>query len=270
MWFDNAEKVGRDVGRAAASASTRSACSATDEVSRAVAFEPGCAIYVSSGPKRGAGAAPDYERLLAEGIKRRHERHVHRARSPPRPTRCCESGPRTEYPPLGGASLYVSGNFTGFASDELAGAAHDDVAEHLTCRALYYLPEPPLPRGRRDDGRARLRPLPSTSSRSSPSPADHIHLTIWRGPIELIASGLGVELHQIRGRLERRSTERDLEVVFGIVVWAGTAGVFRTIAAGRGLRSGGIVVDHVIRMALWVAAQLPVLGNDTPSRLRRH
>ena len=85
--------------------------------------------------------------------------------------------------------------------------------------------------------------------------------TIWRGPIELIASGLGVELDEIRGRLERRLTERDLEVAFGTVP-AGTVGAVRTIAAGMVDGREAIVVDHVIRMARDVAGDWPTSDND--------
>ena len=118
--------------------------------------------------ERGAGAVPDYERLLDAGInvvtttstelvfppsadealrvRLQDAAHVRwrlalRVRasspgSPPTSSPCCSRRCR-------GAS---------------ARAADRD------------LPERPLPRGRRDDGRARLRPPTSTSSRSSPSP----------------------------------------------------------------------------------------------------
>ena len=75
---------------------------------------------------------------------------------------------------------------------------------------------------------------------------------IWRGPIELVAKGLGVELDKIRGRLERQLTGRDIEVAFGTVP-AGTVGAVRTIAAGIVDGREAIVVDHVIRMARDVA-----------------
>jgi hypothetical protein len=84
---------------------------------------------------------------------------------------------------------------------------------------------------------------------------------IWRGPIELIASGLGVELDEIRGRLERQVTERDLDVAFGTVP-AGTVGAVRTIAAGVVDGREAIVVDHVIRMARDVAPDWPISDND--------
>ncbi len=84
---------------------------------------------------------------------------------------------------------------------------------------------------------------------------------IWRGPIELIARGLDVQLDEIRGRLERQLTERDIDVAFGTVP-AGTVGAVRTMASGVVGDREVIVVDHVIRMARDVAPDWPRSEND--------
>jgi hypothetical protein len=84
---------------------------------------------------------------------------------------------------------------------------------------------------------------------------------IWRGPIELIARALRVELDEIRGRVERHVTDRDLEVAFGTVP-AGTVGAVRTIATGIVDGREAILVDHVIRMARDVAPDWPSSEND--------
>ena len=85
--------------------------------------------------------------------------------------------------------------------------------------------------------------------------------TSWRGPIELIARGLGVELDEIAGAVDRRLTDRDLTVAFGTIP-AGTVGAVRTTASGVLDGREAIVVDHVIRMARDVAPDWPTSEND--------
>ena len=84
---------------------------------------------------------------------------------------------------------------------------------------------------------------------------------VWQGPIALIARGLGVELDEIRGRVESELTDRDIEVAFGTVP-AGTVGAVRTIASGIVDGREAIVIDHVIRMARDVAPGWPSSDND--------
>jgi len=84
---------------------------------------------------------------------------------------------------------------------------------------------------------------------------------VWRGPIELIARGLGVDLEEIRGRLDRELTSRDIDVAFGTIP-AGTVGAVRTTASGVVDGREAIVVDHVIRMARDVAPEWPSSDSD--------
>ena len=53
----------------------------------------------------------------------------------------------------------------------------------------------------------------------------------WAAPIQLMADGLGVKIEEVRGSLDRRLTDRDIEVAFGTVK-AGTCGAILTRAAG--------------------------------------
>ncbi len=82
-----------------------------------------------------------------------------------------------------------------------------------------------------------------------------------RAPIDLIARGLGVEIEEIRGRLDRALTERELEVAFGTIP-AGTCGAVRTVASGVVLGREAIVIEHVIRMARDVAPEWPTSDHD--------
>ena len=74
----------------------------------------------------------------------------------------------------------------------------------------------------------------------------------WRAPIHLMAAGLGVEVDEVHGTLDRRLTDRDIEVAFGTIK-AGTCGAVSTRAAGVVNGREAIVVEHIIRMARDVA-----------------
>ena len=84
---------------------------------------------------------------------------------------------------------------------------------------------------------------------------------VWQAPIHLIARGLGVEIEDVRGRLDRVLTERDLEVAFGSIP-AGTCGAVRTVASGVVHGREAIVIEHVIRMARDVAPEWPTSNHD--------
>src|SRR5260370_30194897 len=54
----------------------------------------------------------------------------------------------------------------------------------------------------------------------------------WKAPIHLIAQGLGAELEEVRGNLDRQLTDRESEVAFGTIK-AGTRRSVPTPPAGR-------------------------------------
>ena len=67
-----------------------------------------------------------------------------------------------------------------------------------------------------------------------------------------MAEGLGAEVEEIRGSLDRRLTNRDIDVAFGTIK-AGTCGAVCTRAAGVVDGREAIVIVHIIRMARDVA-----------------
>jgi hypothetical protein len=85
--------------------------------------------------------------------------------------------------------------------------------------------------------------------------------TSWRAPIHLIAAGLGVEVEEIRGVLDREVAHRKIDVAFGTVE-SGTCGAVRTRAVGIVGGREAIVVEHVIRMARDVAPGWPASDHD--------
>lgn len=88
----------------------------------------------------------------------------------------------------------------------------------------------------------------------------------WKATIYLIAAGLGVEVDEVRGALDRELTHRDIGVAFGTVP-AGTCGAVRTRAAGVVNGREVIVLDHIIRMARDVAPDWPASERDATYRV---
>jgi 2,4-diaminopentanoate dehydrogenase len=241
VWVHTPEKVGRDAGELAGVHPL--GVIATDDVDSLIGLAPDCVVYAASGPERGAGAVPDYERLLAAGINvvtTTSTELVH----PPSADEALRARLEREAQ-RGGASLYASGIFPGFASDELALLLTTQSRSIRTIRLTevslndHYPVADVMMDGL---GFARDLEFEPFIARAGIIPM------MWRGPIELIARGLGVELDEIRGRLERQLTEHEIDVAFGTVP-AGTVGAVRTIASGIVGAREVIVVDHVIRMA---------------------
>ena len=66
VWVHSTEKVGRDAGELAGIGAL--GIEATGDAAALVELRPDCVVYAASGPERGAGAVPDYELLLSNGI----------------------------------------------------------------------------------------------------------------------------------------------------------------------------------------------------------
>jgi hypothetical protein len=254
VWVHTAGKVGIDAGELAGIEPL--GIPATDDIDALVDLRPDCVIFAASGPERGAGAVPDYERLLRAGVNVVTTTSTELVYPPA--TDAALRGRLEAAALAGGVSIYASGIFPGFASDELA-VLLTTMSRSIRCLRLieislndhYPVADVMM------DGLGFARDLDFEPFIA----LDGIIPMIWRGPIELIAKALDVTLDEVRGRLDRCLTERDLEVAFGTVP-AGTVGAVRTIAAGIVGGHEAIVVDHVIRMARDVAPDWPSSDND--------
>ncbi|OBK07315.1 dihydrodipicolinate reductase, partial [Mycobacterium sp. 1245852.3] len=225
---------------------------ATDDADALIACRPHCVVYAASGPERDGAAVPDYVRLLSAGINV-----------------VSTSSTSLVYPPsyfapnwrdeldgaakAGRASFYASGIFPGFASDQLALLLTTQsknirriTASEVALNDHYPVADVMM------DGMGFGRPLEFEPMLKTPG---FIELA-WQAPIYLMAAGLGVEVEEIRGSLDRELTDRDIEVAFG-TIRAGTCGAVRTRAAGVVNGREAIVIEHVTRLAHDVAPAWP-------------
>jgi hypothetical protein len=246
VWVHSPDKVGRDAGELAGGDPV--GVIATNDASALVALAPDCVVYAASGPERDAAAVPDYVRLLEAGI------NVVSTSSTslvyPASFYAAEWLEQLEAAAAAGdSSLYVSGIFPGFASDQLAllMTTQSKKIRTLTVTEVALNDHYPVADVMMD-GMGFGRPLDFEPMLKTPG---FIEMA-WKAPIHLIARGLGVEVENVRGSLDRRSTDRDIEVAFGTIP-AGTCGAVRTRAVGVVNGREAIVVDHIIRMARDVA-----------------
>ncbi len=260
VWVHSPDKVGKDAGELAGGAPLGVA--ATNDAEALIALAPDCVVYAASGPERDAAAVPDYIRLLEAGINV-----------------VSTSSTSLVYPPSyfapnwrddleaaaksGAASLYVSGIFPGFASDQLALLMTTQsknirciTASEVALNDHYPVADVMM------DGLGFGRPLDFEPMMTTPG---FIEMA-WKAPIYLMARGLGVEVEQVRGYFDREPTDRDISVAFGTIA-AGTCGAVRTRAAGVVNGREAIVIEHVIRMARDVAPSWPKSDCDATYRV---
>jgi 2,4-diaminopentanoate dehydrogenase len=149
----------------------------------------------------------------------------------------------------GDASFYASGIFPGFGSDQLALVLTTQSKTISTVKATEVALNDHYPVASvMMDGMGFGRPLDFEPTLKTPG---FIQMA-WSAPIHLIADGLGVKVQEVRGSLDRRLTDRDIEVAFGTIK-AGTCGAVCTTAAGVVESREAIVIEHIIRMARDVA-----------------
>ena len=213
-------------------------------------------VYAASGPERGAGAAPDYERLLRAGINVVTTTSTELVFPPvaDEALRCRLA----DAADAGGASLYASGIFPGFASDELALLLTTMSREIRTLRLIEISLNDHYPVADvMMDGLGFARVLDFEPFIASPG----IIPRSWRGPDPADRPWPRCRARRDPGAARTPGHRADLEVAFGTVP-AGTVGAVRTIAAGIVDGREAIVVDHVIRMARDVAPDWPSSDND--------
>lgn len=260
VWVHSPEKVGKDAGELAGGEPLGVA--ATNDADALMSLAPDCVVYAASGPERDGAAVPDYLRLLGAGINV-----------------VSTSSTSLVYPPSyfapnwrdeleaaaksGGASFYVSGIFPGFASDQLAllmttqsKSIRRITASEVALNDHYPVADVMM------DGMGFGRPLDFEPMLKTPG---FIEMA-WKAPIYLMAEGLGVEVEEVRGSLDRELTDHDIEVAFGTIK-AGTCGAVRTRAAGVVNGQEAIVIEHVIRMARDVAPDWPTSDSDATYRV---
>jgi hypothetical protein len=260
VWVHSPEKVGRDAGELAGGEPL--GVTATNNADALIALAPDCVVYAASGPQRDAAAVLDYVRFLEAGINVVSTSSTSLVYQPsyfaPEWRDQLEAAARA-----GGASFYVSGIFPGFACDQLVllMTTQSKNIRGITATEIALNDHYPVA-DVMTDGMGFGRPLDFEPMLKTPG---FIEMA-WKAPISLIAKGLGVEVQEVRGSLERELSHRDIAVAFGSIP-VGTCGAVRTRAAGVVRGREAIVIEHVIRMARDVAPDWPSSEFDATYRV---
>lgn len=246
VWVHSEQKVGKDAGELAGGAPL--GVTATNDADALVALRPDCVVYAASGPERDAAAVPDYLRLLEAGINVVSTTSTSLVYPPayysPQWREQMEVAAKS-----GNSSFYASGIFPGFGSDQLAlllatqsKKIHCLKVTEVALNDHYPVADVMM------NGMGFGHPLDFEPLLKTPG---FIEMA-WKAPIHLMAAGLGVEVEEVCGSLDRRTTDRDIEVAFGTIK-AGTCGAVCTRAAGVFNGREAIVIEHIIRMSRDVA-----------------
>ena len=260
VWVYSPGKVGKDAGELAGGEPI--GVTATNDADALIGLAPDCVVYAASGPERDAAAVRDYLRLLEAGINVVSTSSTSLVHPPsyfaPDWRKQLEAAAAA-----GHASLYVSGIFPGFASDQLALLMSTQsknirsiTASEVALNDHYPVADVMM------DGLGFGRPLDFEPMMKTPG---FIEMA-WKAPIYLMAQGLGVEVEEMRSSFDRQPTGREIEVAFGTIP-AGTCGAVRTRAAGVVNGREAIVIEHVIRMARDVAPDWPQSEFDATYRV---
>lgn len=243
------EKEGRDAGALCGIGDI--GIRATRDAEQIFALEPDC---VSHCPRNTRETTDDVAAILERGVNvvssallpalNPEARHV----SPRSTARLAEACAR------GGASLFVSGIDPGFATDALpvlltSICGRVDRIHMMEIMSYEHY----------DDADTQFRWFGFGESMDSPLPPYMRpgRLTRYWGPtVELVASGIGVEIDEIRETTDRLATPDPLHVDAGRIE-AGTVGALRF--AVRGFHDGREVVtlEHITRLHPSVAPDWP-------------
>ena len=258
VWVHTPEKVGKDAGELAGAGPIGIA--ATDDVDALLALDPR-ASCTRRAARAGCRRGP---RLRAPPRRRRERRHRDLA-VPGVPTRL---RPGVARRPRGGggtrgASLYASGIEPGFAADQLplVLTTMSNTVTSIRSSELALYDHYPVA-FMMMDVMGFGRPLDYEPLLATPG----AQTGAWGPPIRLVATGLGVELDEIREEFDRVPTDRTLEVACGTIE-AGTCGALRTQTIGVVDGHDAIVIEHVNRMAADLAPEWPIGERDGTYRI---
>jgi 2,4-diaminopentanoate dehydrogenase len=261
VWVHSPDKDGRDAGELVGIGPI--GVTATNDAQALIDLRPDCVVYAASGPERDGAAVPDYVRLLESGINvvtTTVNRLIHPPSFEPEAWRT----QLTEAAKTGVASLYASGIEPGFAADHLVLMLATQSKTIRTIRAseiALYDDYPVV--DTMVEAMGFGRPLDFVPLLANPG----VIAFQWGPGLRVIADGLGWKIDEIREKLDRVATDRDLEVAFGTAK-AGTCGAMRiqaiAVIDGREV----ITIEHVNKLAVDLAPEWGESGEKPVYRVR--
>lgn len=236
------EKIGRDAAQLCG-LDEPTGIIATDDIDALVALNADCVVYTSQGETRPMDAIEQMSRFLAAGtnvvgtsmvwlVAPRHAEEW--LREPLQ--RACEAG---------NTSLYVNGIDPGFSGDTLVHAAVS-----LATRVSSITVQEIFDYGNYDDAEFTGAAMGFGTDPDDDSPMmflPGVIVAMWGGQVRSLADHLGVELNDVRQRIERWFTPERIDCTM-MTVQPGRMAAVRF--ATEGVRDGEpvITLEHVTRL----------------------
>jgi 2,4-diaminopentanoate dehydrogenase len=261
VWVHSPDKEGRDAGDLVGIGPV--GVIATNDAQALIDLRPDCVVYAASGPERDGAAVPDYIRLLESGINivtTTVNRLIHPPSFEPEVWRT----QLTEAAQTGVASLYATGIEPGFAADHLVLmlATQSKTIRSIRASEIALYDDYPVV-DTMVEAMGFGRPLDFVPLLANPG----VIAFQWGPGLRVIADGLGLKIDEVREKLDRVPTDRDLNVAFGTAK-AGTCGAIRTQAIAVIDGREVITIEHVNKLAADLAPEWGPSGENPVYRVR--
>lgn len=245
----NPEKVGRDAGELVGL--PPQGVAATDDIDAVLGGDADAVAYCASGDFRPREAIDDMERALRRGknvVSTSVYPLYHPASAEPAIRDRMEAACRE-----GGSSCFVSGIDPGFINDVLPLALSGLCEEihEIRCYEIFnyaYYDQP--------DAVRTLVGMGQPMDQMPPMILPGVPTMVWGGVMRILARELGVELEDIREKVERLPLDRTVENQLGVFE-KGTQGAFRFEVQGIVGGEPKLIADHTTRIEDTVAPHWP-------------
>lgn len=245
----NSSKIGRDAAELCG-LSGPTGVIATDDIDALIALAPDCVVYTAQGETRPMEAIEQMSKFLGAGINVVASSMVWLVA--PRQADDWLRVPLEQACEAGGASLYVNGIDPGFSGDT---EVHSALS--LVTRARSILVQEIFDYANYDDYEFTGKSMGfgmSAQDEESVFYLPGVLTSMWGGPVRNLADQLGVELDEVRQRIERWYTSERIECKMTTVEPGGMAAVRFAV---DGVRDGVplITMEHLTRLTAAAAPE---------------
>jgi hypothetical protein len=238
----NPNKIGRDAAELCG-LSDPTGIVATDDIDALIALKPDCVVYTAQGETRPMEAIEQMSKLLAAGINVVGSSMVWLVT--PGQADDWLRGPLEQACDAGNSSLYVNGVDPGYSGD-----TEVHTALSLVTRATSILVQEIFDYANYDDYEFTGKNMGFGMTADDETPMlflPGVLTTMWGGPVRNLADQLGVELDELRQRIEPWYAEKRIECKMATVEPGQMAAVRFAV---EGVRDGVpvITMEHITRL----------------------
>jgi 2,4-diaminopentanoate dehydrogenase len=242
-------KIGRDAAQLCGLSEPTSVI-ATDDIDALIALAPDCVVYTAQAETRPTEAIEQMSKFLAAGINVVASSMVWLVA--PRQADDWLLGPLGQACDAGNASLYVNGIDPGYSGDT---EVHSALS--LVTRASSILVQEIFDYANYDDYEFTGKAMGFGLFADEEQPMfflPGVLTTMWGGPVRNLADQLGIELDEVRQRIEPWYTDKRIECTMCTVEPGGMAAVRFAV---EGVRDGVplITMEHITRLTAYAAPE---------------